>query len=310
MIFWLIPQKNMKLAILSGSSKLYSTRRLLEAGKEQGHDTKILKTAHCFMMITKGEPQLFYHGKKIGELDAVLPRIGSKQTFYGLAVVRQFELMAVYCVNSSYAIARSRDKLRCLQLLSRHNVGLPPTAFIKKPEYIPQVIDKLGGPPVIIKLLQGTQGKGVVLADTQPAAESVIEAFHGLDEQILIQQFVAQSEGTDIRALVVGGKVVAAMRRYAVRGEFRANLHRGGRAEPIKLDKPYKRTAIRAAKVLGLNVAGVDMLMTNEGPMVLEVNSSPGLEGIETTTKIDVAGAIIHYISKQVHKEVKPRIIA
>lgn len=300
----------MKLAILSGSSKLYSTHRLVISAKEAGHDVKILKPSHCFMMITKGEPQIFYHGKRLSKFDAMLPRVGAKQTFFGLAVVRQFEMMGTYCVNSSYSIARSRDKLRCLQLLSRHNVGLPPTAFIKRPEYISQVIDKLGGPPVIVKLLEGTQGKGVVLADSQPAAESVIEAFHGLDAQILIQQFVAQSEGTDIRAVVVGGKVVAAMRRHAVSGEFRANLHRGGTAEKIKLDKHYKRTAIRAAKILGLSVAGVDMLMTNEGPMVLEVNSSPGLEVIETTTKIDVAGAIIHYISQQVNKETKPRVIA
>lgn len=300
----------MKLAILSGNSRLYSTRRLLEAALGQGHTAKILKIPHCFMLITKGEPRLFYKTRRLEKFDAILPRIGIKQTFYGLAVVRQFEMMGTYCVNSSYAIARSRDKLRCLQLLCRHNVGLPPTAFIKKPEQITKVIDMLGGPPVIVKLLEGTQGKGVILADSQAAASSVIEAFHGIDEQILIQQFVAQSEGTDIRAIVVGGEVVAAMRRYALKGEFRANLHRGGRAEPIKLDKQYQRTAIRAAKILGLHIAGVDMLMTEKGPMVLEVNSSPGLEGIETTTKADVAGAIIHYIAGQSKKSVKPRVIA
>ena len=300
----------MKLAILSGNSKLYSTRRLLEAAQSQGHTAKVLKTSHCFMLITKGKPVVFYKAKRLEKFDAVLPRIGTKQTFYGLAIVRQFEMMRTYCVNSSYAIARSRDKLRCLQLLCRHNVGLPPTAFIKRPEHITKVIDMLGGPPVIVKLLEGTQGKGVILADTQAAAASVIEAFHGIDEQILIQQFIAQSEGTDIRAIVIGDKVVAAIRRQALKGEFRANLHRGGSAEVIKLDKTYKRTAIRAAKLLGLHVAGVDMLMTHEGPMVLEVNSSPGLKGIETATDTDIAGAIIHYIAKQINKEAKPRVIA
>ncbi|MDO8526528.1 MAG: 30S ribosomal protein S6--L-glutamate ligase [Deltaproteobacteria bacterium] len=300
----------MKLGILSGSTKIYSTRRLMEAARDQKHNVKVIRPAHCAMLITKNKPQLFYRGKRLETFDAILPRIGVKQTLFGLAVVRQFEMMGTYCVNSSYAIARSRDKLRSLQILCRRNVGLPPTAFIKKPEYIEQVIEKLGGSPVIIKLLQGTQGKGVILADTKTAAASVIEAFHGIDEQILIQQFVAQSEGSDIRAIVVGGKVIASMKRQAVKGEFRANLHRGGTAENIRLDKQYKNTAIRAAKILGLHVAGVDMLMTDEGPVVLEVNSSPGLEGIENTTDVDVAGAIIHYIHRQVTRPTKSRVIA
>jgi ribosomal protein S6--L-glutamate ligase len=290
----------MRIVILSRQPSLYSTRALVEAGRRRGHDMRVMDTLQFDIRVSRRNPQLFYEGKPVEPVDAVIPRIGASITFYGLAVVRQFEMMGVYCVNESQAIARSRDKLRCLQILSRHDIGMPPTVFTRQPEHVPACIDRVDGPPVVVKLLQGTQGIGVILAETTAAATSVIEAFQGLDQNILIQKFIREAKGSDIRALVVGRRVVGAIRRTAVAGEFRSNLHRGGKAQKVRLPAEYRRTALAAARILGLRVAGVDLIESKEGPMVMEVNSSPGLEGIQTATGIDVADAIIEFIEREV----------
>jgi len=290
----------MRLVILSRQATLYSTRVLVEAARQRGHHVRVLDTLQFDIVVSRQNPQLLYQGEPVGPVDAVIPRIGASITFYGLAVVRQFEMMGVYCVNESQAIARSRDKLRSLQILSRHDIGLPPTVFTRQAEHVPGCIERVEGPPVVVKLLEGTQGIGVVLAESQRAASSVIEAFHGLDENILIQKFIEEAKGADIRALVVGRKVVAAMRRKAVAGEFRSNIHRGGSAKQVKLSAEGRKTALAAARVLGLRVAGVDMIESADGPMVMEVNSSPGLEGIEKATGIDVAAAIVEHIEREV----------
>jgi ribosomal protein S6--L-glutamate ligase len=290
----------MRLVILSRQESLYSTAALVAAGRRRGHTVDVLDTLQFDIRVSRRNPELFYQGQPIGPVDAVIPRIGASITSYGLAVVRQFEMMGVYCVNESQAIARSRDKLRCLQVLSRHDIGLPPTVYTRQADHITGCIECVDGPPVVVKLLQGTQGIGVVLAETTAAAHSVIEAFHGLEQNILIQKFIHEAGGSDIRALVVGRKVVAAMKRQAVGGEFRSNMHRGGTAKRVRLNPDYRRTALAAARVLGLTVAGVDLIESREGPMVMEVNSSPGLEGIEKTTGVDVAGAIIEHIEQEV----------
>lgn len=288
----------MRIAILSRNPRLYSTRRLKEAGEKLGHEVDIIDTLHCYMDITSSRPTVRYKGEELPAYDAVIPRIGASVTFYGTAVVRQFEMMGTFSVNESVAISRSRDKLRSMQLLSRKGIGLPRTGFAHSPDNVHDLIKNVGGAPVVIKLLEGTQGIGVVLADTEKAAESIIEAFMGLDANILVQEFIKEAGGADIRCLVVGDRVVAAMKRQAKEGEFRSNLHRGGSAEIVKLSKDERATAISAAKVMGLNVCGVDILRSNNGPVVMEVNSSPGLEGIENATHKDVAGMIINFIEK------------
>lgn len=286
----------MKIAILSRNESLYSTRRLKEAGEARGHEVDVIDTLHCYMDITRSRPAVRYHGEELPFYDAVIPRIGSSVTFYGTAVVRQFEMMGTFCVNESVAISRSRDKLRSLQLLSRKDVGLPRTGFANKPDNVKDLIKNVGGAPLVIKLLEGTQGIGVVLADTNKAAESIIEAFMGLKANILVQEYIKESGGADIRCFVVGSKVVAAMKRQGAEGEFRSNLHRGGSARVVRLSREERATAINAAKVMGLNVCGVDILQSKTGPVVMEVNSSPGLEGIESATKKDVADLIYQFI--------------
>ena len=288
----------MRIAILSRKSSLYSTRRLKEAGEERGHDMIVVDYLRCYMDITAHRPKVMYQGNPLLGVDAIIPRIGASHTFYGTAVVRQFEMMGVYPTNESQAISRARDKLRSLQLLSRAGVGLPVTGFAHSTKDVDGLISLVGGAPLVIKLLEGTQGIGVVLAETHNAAESVIEAFRGLDANILIQEFIKEADGSDIRAFVVGDKVIASMMRKAQAGEFRANIHRGGTAEKIKLTPEERSTAIRSAKRMGLRVAGVDLLRSNHGPVVMEVNSTPGLEGIETSTGVNVAGKIIEFIEK------------
>ncbi len=289
----------MKIAILSRNPKLYSTRRLVEAGTELGHEVKVIDPLRCYMTIASQRPTIHYKGEELTGFDALIPRIGASITFYGTAVARQFEMMGVYNVNESVAISRSRDKLRSLQLLARRGIGLPVTGFAHSTDYTNDLIDQVGGAPLVIKLLEGTQGIGVVLAETRKAGESVIEAFRGLNANILVQEFIKEADGADIRCLVVGDKVVAAMKRQGKEGEFRSNLHRGGSASIARLTPGERLTATRAAKIMGLNVAGVDLLRSNHGPVVMEVNSSPGLEGVETATGKDVAGMIIHFIEKQ-----------
>jgi ribosomal protein S6--L-glutamate ligase len=289
----------MRIVILSRQALLYSTRALVEAARKRGHTVRVLDTLQFDIRVSKRNPELFYQGEPVGPVDAVIPRIGASITFFGLAVVRQFEMMGVYCINESQAIARSRDKLRCLQILSRHDIGLPPTVYTRQADHVPGCIDRVEGPPVVVKLLEGTQGIGVVLAESTPAASSVIEAFHGLDQNILIQKFIKEAKGADIRALVVGRRMVAAMRRKAVAGEFRSNIHRGGKAKKVRLPADYRKTALAAARVLGLRFAGVDMIESDEGPMVMEVNSSPGLEGIEKATGVDVAEAVIEHLERE-----------
>lgn len=288
----------MHFALLSRNASLYSTRRLLEAAAERGHTARVIDTLRCYMNITSHKPSIHYKGEDLEHFDAVIPRIGASVTFYGAAVVRQFEMMGVYTLNESVAITRSRDKLRSLQLLSRKGVGLPITGFAHSPDDIPDLIRMVGGAPLVIKLLEGTQGIGVVLAETEKAAESVIQAFMGLKANIMVQEYIKEAGGADIRCLVIGDKVVAAMKRQAAPGEFRSNLHRGGQAELIKITPEERSTAIRAAKAMGLRVCGVDLLRSNHGAVVMEVNSSPGLEGIERATEKDVAGQIIDYIVK------------
>ncbi len=288
----------MKIAILSRRASLYSTSRLVEAAKARGHEVRVINPLRCYMNITSHRPSIHYNGEALESYDAVIPRIGASITFYGCAVVRQFEMMGVYPLNESVAITRSRDKLRSLQLLARKGIGLPVTGFAHSPDDIQDVIKMVGGAPLVIKLLEGTQGIGVVLAETEKAAESVIEAFLGLRANILGQEFIGEAGGSDIRCFVVGEKVVAAMKRTGKEGEFRSNLHRGGTAELIRITPEERSTAVRAAKVMGLNVAGVDILRSNHGPVVMEVNSSPGLEGIEQATGKDVAGMIIQFLEK------------
>ncbi len=291
----------MKIAILSRGKKLYSTRRLVEAAKQRGHQARVLDTLKFGIDNEEGEPDLTYRGKSLSSYDAVIPRIGASITLYGTAVVRQFEQMGVFCLNSSQAISVSRDKLRSMQILSRHKIGIPKTAFVHELDQIEPTIDAMGGPPVVIKLLEGTQGIGVILADSASVAKSIIEVLQGAANQnVLIQEFVKESRGRDIRAFVVGNRVVAAMRRVAQGDEFRSNVHRGGIAEPVELDPEFERTAIHAAQIMGLRVAGVDMLEGKDGPKLMEINSSPGLEGIEGATGIDVAGAIVELIEEEV----------
>jgi ribosomal protein S6--L-glutamate ligase len=288
----------MKIGILSTNKSLYSTRRLVEAGKARGHEVQVINHKRCYMNIASHRPAVHYDGAELTGFDAIIPRIGASITFYGTAVVRQFEMMGVYSLNESVAITRSRDKLRALQLLSRQGVGMPVTGMANSPNDTRDLLALVGNAPVVIKLLEGTQGVGVVLAETQQAAESVIEAFRGLDANILVQEFIKEAGGADIRAFVIGERVVAAMKRQGREGEFRSNLHRGGAAELIKITPEERSTATRAAKIMGLNVAGVDLLRSNHGPVVMEVNSSPGLEGIERATGKDLADTIIEYIEK------------
>jgi ribosomal protein S6--L-glutamate ligase len=291
-----------KIAILSRRASLYSTARLREAAIERGHEVSIVDYLRCYMDITARRPKVLYRGETLNP-EAVVPRIGATYTYYGAAVVRQFEMAGIYSVNESQAISRSRDKLRSLQLLSRAGVGLPTTGFAHATQDIGGLLKVAGGPPVVVKLLEGTQGLGVVLAETTKAAESVIGAFRQLDANILVQEFIKEAGGADIRAFVVGGRVVAAMKRQAPPGEFRSNLHRGGTAEAIKLSPIERSMAIRAAKTMELNVAGVDLIQSSEGPLVIEVNSSPGLEGIEGASGVDVAGEIIEFIENNAGME-------
>jgi ribosomal protein S6--L-glutamate ligase len=288
----------MKIAMLARNANLYSHTRLKEAAEERGHQLDIINTLRCYMNIASRRPEVYYNGEKLEGYDAVIPRIGASITFYGMAVLRQFEMQGVYPLNESVAIGRSRDKLRSMQLLARDGIGLPVTTFAHDPKQTDEVLKLAGGAPLVIKLLEGTQGLGVVLADTNRSAQSVIEAFRATNTNILVQEFIKEAGGTDIRAIVVGGKVIAAMKRTGAEGEFRSNLHRGGSANVIKLSPEERSTAVRSAKSMGLNVCGVDMLRANHGPVVMEVNSSPGLEGVEKATGLDIAGKIIEHIEK------------
>lgn len=289
----------MKIGVLSQEKKSYSTRRLVEAGRKRGHSMQVIETMRCYMNITSFNPTIRYRGNNLCDFEAIIPRIGASITFYGTAVVRQFELMGVFCVNESIAISSSRDKLRALQLLSSMGVGLPATGYARSPDDVEDLIRKVGGPPLVIKLLEGTQGIGVVLAETKKEAESVIEAFLGLNVNIMVQEYIKESGGEDLRCFVVGDRVVAAIRRTAKDGDFRSNIHRGGTAVPEKITPEERRVAVRAAHIMGLKVAGVDFLRSGRGPLVMEVNSSPGLEAIETTTGKDIAGSIIEFIEKK-----------
>jgi ribosomal protein S6--L-glutamate ligase len=293
----------MNIAILSRNPKLYSTLRIKEAGEARGHTVEIIDHMKCVLFIEKKNPVVLYQGRKLDYFDAIIPRIGASVTFYGAAVVRQFEMMKVFSAVESQALIRSRDKLRSLQILSRAGLGLPKTIFMDYSANAEDSIDAVGGAPVIIKLLEGTQGLGVVLAENKKAAQSVIEAFHGVHARIIIQEFVKEAKGADIRAFVVEGEVVGAMRRQAKEGEFRSNLHRGGVAEVIKLSRTEKHAAITAAKKVGLSIAGVDMLPSKRGPLIIEVNSSPGLEGIEAATKVDIASKVIRFVEKHAMKK-------
>ena len=296
----------MKLAILSRNTKLYSTQRLVAAARERGHTVRVLDPLRCYMKIAPGKFQLNYKGKMLTGVDAVIPRIGASVTRYGTAVLRQLELMGAYTPNSSDAILRARDKLRCHQLLAGEGIGLPTTVFGDNPDDTSDLLGLLGEPPHVIKLIEGSQGNGVILAETLSASRSVIEAFRGLFANFLVQEFIAEAKGADIRCFVVGDQVVAAMHRQAEPGEFRSNLHRGGQASRIKLTPAESRTALRAAQVLGLEVAGVDLLRSRKGPLVLEVNSSPGLEGIEGASGVDVAGAIIEHVASRLPPVARP----
>jgi len=288
----------MKFAMLARNAELYSHQRIVAAARARGHEIDIVDTLKCYMNIASHRPEVRYKGRALEGYDAVIPRIGASITFYGLAVLRQFEMMGVYPLNESVAIGRSRDKLRCLQLLSRKGIGLPVTAFAHATSQPDDLIDMVGGTPLVIKLLEGTQGIGVVLAETRSSAKSMIEAFGGVEANILVQEFIKEAGGADIRALVIGGKVVASMLRQGAPEEFRSNLHRGGKAQEVKITPEERSTAVRAAKTMGLNVCGVDMLRSNHGPVVMEVNSTPGLEGIELATGKDIAGLIIEFLEK------------
>jgi ribosomal protein S6--L-glutamate ligase len=290
----------MKLAILSRAPNSYSTQRLRTAATQRGHEVKVLNTLRFAIDLSGDEPDLQFRGKQISDYDAILPRIGNSITYFGTAVVRQFEQMDVYTPNTANGIANARDKLRAIQILSRHNIGMPATTFARDRADVLPAIERVGGAPVVIKLLEGTQGIGVILAPNTKVAEAIVETLQSTKQNVLIQRFVAESKGRDIRALVVGDRVVAAMRRVAQGDEFRSNVHRGGKVEPVELDAEFEHTAVRSAQIMGLRFAGVDMLEGDEGPLVMEVNSSPGLEGIETATQLDVAGAIIDYIANQV----------
>ena len=292
----------MKIAILSRNTKLYSTVRLVEAARQRGHRVRVLDPLRCYMRIAPGDFSVHYKGRALADYDAVIPRVGASITFYGTAVLRQFEMMGVFTPNSSDAILRARDKLRCLQLLAREDIGLPATVFGDNPDDTADLLAMLGDPPHVIKLNEGSQGQGVLLAEKRSASQSVIEAFRGLYANFLVQEFIREANGADIRCFVVGGKVVAAMRRQGREGEFRSNLHRGGSATPAELSAAEIDIALRAARVMSLNVAGVDLLRSRRGPLVLEVNSSPGLEGIEAATGVDVGGEIIDYIVRRVRK--------
>jgi ribosomal protein S6--L-glutamate ligase len=289
-----------KIAVLSRAPQAYSTQRLRAAALQRGHNVKVLNTLRFAIDLTADEPDLHYRGRQLSDYDAILPRIGNSITYFGTAVVRQFEQMDVYTPNTANGISSARDKLRANQILSRHNIAMPPTAFVRNRADVRPAIERVGGAPVVIKLLEGTQGIGVILAPQVKVAEAIIETLHSTKQNVLIQKFISESRGKDIRALVVGDRVVAAMRRSAAGDEFRSNVHRGGSVEAIELDPVYERAAVRSAQIMGLRVAGVDMLEGDDGPLVMEVNSSPGLQGIETATKLDVAGAIIDYIAGQV----------
>ncbi len=288
----------MKIAILSRGKNIYSTKRLIEAAEQRGHEPLLLDHMKCVLVIEKNRPHIYYNGKEVTDVNAVIPRIGSSVTFYGSAVVRQFEMMKIFTAVESQALVRSRDKLRSLQILARAGLGMPKTAFANQPKDIDNVIDTIGGAPCVIKLLEGTQGIGVILAENHKAAKSVIEAFLKLEANMLVQEFIKEAKGADVRAFIVDGQVVGAMKRQAREGEFRSNLHRGGSATLIQLSPEEKQTAIKAAKKLGLGIAGVDMLQSERGPLVMEVNSSPGLEGIEKATGVDIAGKIIEYVER------------
>jgi ribosomal protein S6--L-glutamate ligase len=293
----------MRIAIMSRSKRIYSTKRLVEAAQERGHEIHVVDTPRCYMNIASHRPTMHFRGEQLEPFDAVIPRIGASITFYGTAVLRQFEMMGTFPLNESVAVTRSRDKLRSLQLLARRGIGLPVTGFARTPDDIGDLIEMVGGAPLVAKLLEGTQGIGVVLCETRKAAESVVEAFMGLNVSIMIQEYIKEAGGADIRCFVIGDKVVAAIKRQAKPGEFRSNLHRGGSAELIKITPQERSVAVRAAKIMGLNVAGVDLLRSNHGPLVMEVNSSPGLEGIETATGKDVAGMIIEFLEKNAKKD-------
>ncbi|MGB5822203.1 MAG: 30S ribosomal protein S6--L-glutamate ligase [Saonia sp.] len=288
----------MKIVILSQNANLYSTKRLVEAGEKKGHTIQVIDHAKCDLIIERKKPGLIYQGKEIEGVDGVIPRIGSSITFYGTAVVRQFEMMKVFSAVESQALVRSRDKLRSLQILSRAGLGLPKTVFSNYSKNVGAIIDKAGGAPVVIKLLEGTQGLGVVLADNRNSAESILEAFNGLQARVIVQEFIKEAKGADLRAFVVDGVVVGAMKRQGKEGEFRSNLHRGGSANIIELSDEEENAALKAAKAMGLGVAGVDLLQSARGPLILEVNSSPGLEGIEEATGKDIAGQIIKYVER------------
>lgn len=290
----------MKIGILSCSPKSYSTSRLREAAIARGHSVKVLNTLQFAIDLDKGRPDLYFRGKSLSSYDAIIPRIGASITYFGTAVVRQFEQMEVFCLNGANGITNSRDKLRSLQILSRHDIGIPPTEFVKNRGDVLPAIQRVGGAPVIIKLLEGTQGVGVILADTEKIAEAIIETLQSTKHNVLIQKFVAESKGKDLRAFVVGDRVVGAIRRVAQGAEFRSNVHRGGRAEAVQLEPAYEEAAVRGAQIMGLHVAGVDMLEATDGPQIMEVNSSPGLEGIEGATKLDIAGSIIDFVSEHV----------
>ena len=295
-------KKRLKIAILSRNTRLYSTKRLVEAGMKRGHDMYVIDPLRCYMNLATDNPEIHFKGRKLADLDAIIPRIGASVTFYATAMLRQFEMTGTFTLNDSDAIIRSRDKLRSLQLLSREGIGMPVTGFAHSPDDTEDLMTLVGDAPVIIKLTEGSQGQGVVLAETRQAAESVIDAFRGLDAHFMVQRFVKEARGADIRCFVVGKKVVAAMKRQARRGEFRANLHRGGSAEAVTLGHKERDMALMAAEILGLNVAGVDIIRSAQGPLVLEVNSSPGLEGIEAASKKDIAGEIIKFVEKKAKK--------
>ncbi len=292
----------MNIIILSTNKELYSTKRLVEAAQQRGHTAKVMNHTKSYVVMEGGTLDVYYGDHVVTDVDAIIPRIGASVTFYGSSIIRQFEMKHVFTTVSSLALVRSRDKLRALQILAKHKVGVPRTAFAKHPNDVNNLIKQVGGPPLIVKLLEGTQGLGVVLAETKNAAKSVIEAFYGLNANILVQEFIKEAKGADIRAVVVGGKVVAAYKRQGVEGEFRSNLHRGGAGVPIKLERSEREMAVRATKALGLDIAGVDMLQSERGPLVLEVNSSPGLRGIEQVSGVDVASKIIQFIEENKDK--------
>ncbi len=295
----------MNIAVLSTNKNLYSTKRLVEAGEARGHNVIVLNHTKCYVVMEPGKPEIYYKDRPVDNIDAVIPRIGASVTFYGSSIIRQFEMRKTFSTLGSLGLVRSRDKLRATQILARHGVGFPKTAFAKYPSDVDYLIKQVGGAPLIVKLLEGTQGLGVVLAETRKAAKSVIEAFYGLSANIIVQEFISEANGCDIRALVVDNKVVAAYKRVGKEGDFRSNLHRGGSGEKIRLSKAEKEAAVKAAQALGLKIAGVDMLQSNRGPLILEVNSSPGLEGVEKYTGVNVAEKIITYIEKNIDKPQK-----